>query len=127
MALMIQTVLNKVVLLLFVLGIILREIDIQDEVLFRQGISPQRKASALSLQEVAALLRTIRSVMRSAVRKKGTTISDYVNDLGEAGGFQSLLMVYSRAGQACLRCGATIVKNGVAGRGTYTCPVCQGR
>ena len=96
-----------------------------DEILFRQRISPLRKASVLTLEEVAALRRTMRSVLRSAVRKKGTTISDYVNDRGEAGGFQNSLSVYSRAGLPCRCCGTIIVKSVVAGRGTYTCPSCQ--
>jgi formamidopyrimidine-DNA glycosylase len=96
-----------------------------DEVLFREGISPLRKASELSIGQVASLRRTIRSVMHSAIRRRGTTISDYVDARGERGSFQDFLRVYSRAGLPCSRCGALIQKSRVAGRGTYSCPVCQ--
>jgi formamidopyrimidine-DNA glycosylase len=96
-----------------------------DEILFRQRISPLRKANALTLEEVAAFRRAMRSILRSAVRQKGTTISDYVNDRGETGEYQNSLSVYSRAGLPCRRCGTIILKSVVAGRGTYSCPSCQ--
>jgi formamidopyrimidine-DNA glycosylase len=96
-----------------------------DEVLFREGISPLRKASELSTEQVASLRRTMRSVMHSAIRRKGTTISDYVDARGRRGSFQDFLRVYSRAGLPCRRCGALIQKSRVAGRGTYSCPDCQ--
>jgi formamidopyrimidine-DNA glycosylase len=96
-----------------------------DEILFREGISPLRKASLLSVEQVATLRRTIRTVLQAAIRRRGTTISDYVDARGQRGGFQSSLLVYSRAGLPCVRCGTSIAKSLVAGRGTYTCPVCQ--
>ncbi|UCF99787.1 MAG: bifunctional DNA-formamidopyrimidine glycosylase/DNA-(apurinic or apyrimidinic site) lyase [Spirochaetaceae bacterium] len=96
-----------------------------DEILFREGISPLRKAASLKLEQVASLRLTIRAVLRSAVRRKGTTISDYVDDQGQEGSFQKALLVYSRAGEPCRRCGTPIIKQQVAGRGTYSCPLCQ--
>jgi formamidopyrimidine-DNA glycosylase len=96
-----------------------------DEILFREGISPSRRASLLSPDEVASLRRSIRAVLRSAIRMKGTTISDYVDAGGRRGGYQDSLLVYSRAGKPCPRCGTTILKSRIAGRGTYTCPSCQ--
>jgi formamidopyrimidine-DNA glycosylase len=96
-----------------------------DEILFRERISPLRKAASLSSEQVASLRRTIRSVLRSAIRRRGTTISDYVDARGQRGSFQNSLLVYSRAGSPCPRCGAGIVKSRVAGRGTYSCPNCQ--
>jgi formamidopyrimidine-DNA glycosylase len=96
-----------------------------DEILFREGISPLRKASDLTLDQVASLRRTLRAVLRMALRQGGTTISDYVDDRGRRGGFQNSLLVYSRAGSPCPRCGTAIAKSQVAGRGTYSCPVCQ--
>lgn len=97
-----------------------------DEILFREGISPLRKASDLSLDQVASLRRTIRAVLQTAIRRRGTTISDYVDAQGQRGDFQNSLLVYSRAGLPCPKCGTVIVKSQVAGRGTYSCPTCQG-
>ena len=96
-----------------------------DEILFREGISPLRKASSCSCEQTASLRRTIRSVLRAAIRRGGTTISDYMDARGESGNFQHSLRVYSRAGLPCTRCGSQIVKSRVAGRGTYSCPGCQ--
>jgi formamidopyrimidine-DNA glycosylase len=98
-----------------------------DEVLFREGISPLRKASSLSYEQVASLRRTVRTVLRAAIRGKGTTISDYVDARGRSGTFQNSLLVYSRFGLPCPRCGTKIVRTQVAGRGTYSCPKCQSR
>jgi formamidopyrimidine-DNA glycosylase len=96
-----------------------------DEILFRERISPLRRARCLSYEEVASLRRTIRTVLNAAIRGRGTTISDYVDERGQSGEFQHSLRVYSRAGLPCPRCGTEIVRSRVAGRGTYSCPKCQ--
>jgi formamidopyrimidine-DNA glycosylase len=96
-----------------------------DEILFREGISPQRRASGLSRDEVTSLRRSMREVLLAAIRRKGTTISDYVDARGQRGSYQNSLLVYSRAGLPCIRCGNEIVKSRIAGRGTYSCPACQ--
>ena len=96
-----------------------------DEILFRAQISPLKQASALDSERTASLFRTAQKVLRSAIRRKGTTISDYVDSRGEKGSFQNALLVYGREGRPCSRCGTPIVKTRVAGRGTYFCPSCQ--
>jgi formamidopyrimidine-DNA glycosylase len=96
-----------------------------DEILFREGISPLRKAASLSYEQTASLRRTMLAVLGAAIRGRGTTISDYVDSRGQSGTFQNALLVYSRAGLPCVRCGSQIVKSLVAGRGTYSCPSCQ--
>jgi formamidopyrimidine-DNA glycosylase len=96
-----------------------------DEILFREGISPRRKASGLNRAEVSSLRRSMREVLHAAIRRRGTTISDYLDAGGQRGSFQNSLLVYSRAGLPCRRCGTEIVKSRIAGRGTYSCPVCQ--
>jgi formamidopyrimidine-DNA glycosylase len=98
-----------------------------DEILFRERISPLRKASSCSYEQTASLRRAIRSVLRAAIRGRGTTISDYVDARGERGSYQNSLLVYSRAGRPCPSCSTKIVKTKVAGRGTYSCPGCQSR
>jgi formamidopyrimidine-DNA glycosylase len=96
-----------------------------DEVLFRRRIHPQRRANTLSREEVTALLRAIRSVLRAAIARSGTTVSDYVTAEGSEGGYQGRLRVYGRAGEACLRCGGTVEKIRAGGRSSYHCPRCQ--
>ena len=96
-----------------------------DEILFREGISPLRKAASLDPDQVASLRRTIRAMLQAAIRRNGTTISDYVDDQGHSGSYQSSLLVYARTGLPCKRCGTPIVRMQVAGRGTHACPACQ--
>lgn len=95
------------------------------EALFRAGIHPLRPAGSLHRQEVARLCRAIKSVLRSAIRSGGTTIADYQRADGSEGLFQARLRVYGREGRRCVRCGATVVKIKVSGRGTCYCPRCQ--
>jgi len=96
-----------------------------DEVLFRERLSPLRRSDSLSRRRVQSLAGNIRAVLRAALRRRGTSISDYVDPGGRRGGFQFVLQVYGREGEACPRCGTAIVRTRVAGRGTWTCPRCQ--
>jgi len=96
-----------------------------DESLWRARLHPMRCGTDLSEEELARLWRTIRQVLREAIRLGGTSISDYVNAHGRPGGFQKRLRVYRRHGRRCPRCRATIERLIVAGRGTHFCPHCQ--
>jgi formamidopyrimidine-DNA glycosylase len=96
-----------------------------DEVLFRERLSPLRRSDSLSLRRVRSLTAAIRMVLRAALRRRGTSISDYVDPGGKRGGYQFVLQAYGREGAACPRCGTAIMRGRVAGRGTWTCPRCQ--
>jgi formamidopyrimidine-DNA glycosylase len=98
-----------------------------DEALFRAGIHPEREASSLTSQEVAILYEEIVATLSEAVAKGGSTIRSYVNSQGEMGMFQLELYVYARKGDPCKRCGTTLEKTTVGGRGTHYCPICQKR
>lgn len=98
-----------------------------DEALHRAGIHPLTPADRLALAEGKRLLQAIRQVLRQAIRRSGTTISDYTDADGQAGGFQFCLRVYGRVGQPCPVCGTTIRRIAAAGRSTYLCPRCQRR
>ncbi len=73
------------------------------------------------------MLRQIKSVLRRAIRAGGTTFSDFRNPYGEMGRFRGRLKVYGRQGRPCKRCGGTIERLVIAGRGTHICPRCQVR
>jgi formamidopyrimidine-DNA glycosylase len=96
-----------------------------DEVLFRERLSPLLRSDSLSLRRVRSLAAAIRTVLRAALRRRGTSIQDYVDPGGRRGGYQFVLQAYGREGEACPRCGRAIVRTVVAGRGTWTCPRCQ--
>lgn len=96
-----------------------------DESLWAAGVHPARAAASLTADEAAVLLRQIKAVLRRAIRAGGTTFSDFRNAYGDMGRFRRRLRVYQRDGQSCKRCGATIERLVIAGRGTHVCPQCQ--
>lgn len=96
-----------------------------DESLFRAGIRPRRRASAVSRAELAKLYRAVREVLREAIALGGSSISDYVDSDGEAGEFQMQHRVYGREGEACIVCGSKIRRVVIAGRSSHYCPKCQ--
>jgi formamidopyrimidine-DNA glycosylase len=96
-----------------------------DEALYRAGLHPQRRANTLTRPEIERLHTAIVDVLRSAVGGRGTTFSTYTDVEGRAGGHQDSLQVFRRNGTACPRCGTTIERLVVGGRGTHICPSCQ--
>ena len=96
-----------------------------DEALHRAGIHPTIRADDLTPKQSLALLRRIRSVLRSAIKCGGSTFMDYRNADGRPGGFQRKHRVYQREGQPCYRCNTQIQRIAAAGRSTHFCPTCQ--
>ena len=96
-----------------------------DESLFRARIRPARMAGRVTREELARLHKALRSVLQSAIRAGGSSVSDYVDADGVAGFFQIQHRVYGREGQSCLVCGTPIRRIVLAGRGTHFCPRCQ--
>jgi formamidopyrimidine-DNA glycosylase len=96
-----------------------------DEALFRAGIRPTRPAVSLRAEEVRALRRAIRTVLRAGIRHRGSSISDYRDAEGRPGHFVLLHRVYARAGQPCLVCGRPVTRILLGQRGTHFCRHCQ--
>ena len=99
------------------------------EALWRSGISPTRRSSSLSHEEVVRLHDAVVSVLQEAVAQQGTSlggsVSDYIAPSGEHAEFQNHLSVYGREAESCERCGGTIVRIKQGGRSTYYCNQCQ--
>jgi formamidopyrimidine-DNA glycosylase len=98
-----------------------------DEALFRAGVHPLRPAGKLSVEQCARLRETIMQALSEGIDARGATIDDFRHVDGVRGSFQDRFLVHRRAGEPCPRCGTTIVKMVVAGRGTYVCETCQPR
>ncbi len=96
-----------------------------DEALHRAGVHPMTIASDLTEDERRGLWRAVRSVLRTAIKHRGTTLMDYRDPDGAPGGFQQKHRVYRRDGQGCRTCGVVIEKIVAAGRSTHFCPNCQ--
>ncbi len=95
-----------------------------DESLHRAGIHPRCIAADIEPARVARLCRSIKSILRAAIRAGGTTIINYQHPDGP-GTFQRRLVVYGRATEPCTRCRTPIERIVTAGRSTHFCPSCQ--
>lgn len=96
-----------------------------DEALWRARIHPSRPGGSLTPQELRALHRAVRDVLRAGLELQGATLRDYTGPDGSAGSMQGELSVYGRSGEPCARCGAPIERTVIGGRGTWYCPSCQ--
>lgn len=96
-----------------------------DESLFRAGIRPRRMAGRLRGEELERLRRALREVLEHAIRRGGSSVSDYVDANGVRGFFQLEHRVYRRGQEPCRECGTPIRRIVLAGRSTHYCPGCQ--
>jgi formamidopyrimidine-DNA glycosylase len=96
-----------------------------DESLFRARIHPARIARNLTQTQLAALHRAVREILTTAIRLRGSSVSDYVDSDGKRGEFQLRHRVYQREGKLCVRCREKIRRAIVAGRSSHFCPRCQ--
>jgi len=98
-----------------------------DESLFAAGIHPLTRADRLTIDQVRKLNRAIKTVLRRAIRHRGSTLRDYRDAEGNAGYFQSLHSVYGHGADPCRVCKTPIVRIVLGGRSTHFCPTCQPR
>ena len=96
-----------------------------DEACWAARIHPATKVGHLSDRQLKALLDGATKAMRAALAVGGSTDRNYVNAEGKRGAYLDFAKVFRKDGQPCPRCGTTIIKTKVAGRGTHLCPRCQ--
>jgi formamidopyrimidine-DNA glycosylase len=96
-----------------------------DEILFRAGIDPSRPADSLGKEELERLHSAVKTVLREAVRRRGSSVSDYVDSWGKPGSYQLVHKVYRREGRPCPACGEPIRRTVMGGRSAHWCPRCQ--
>lgn len=93
------------------------------EALFRTKINPGRITSRLSRAEKEQLFDEIVAVLSESIAYGGSSISDYRNINGEAGGMQGRLQMYGM--NICPMCHTNSEQKIIAGRNSYYCPNCQ--
>ncbi len=96
-----------------------------DELLFARGLHPRRKANRLKRETVEHLVLAMRDLLERAIASGGSTLRNYVDADGKAGGFQFEHRVYGRGGEACCQCQTLLQSQQIAGRTTVYCPTCQ--
>ena len=96
-----------------------------DESLWGAKVHPKRLVATITQQEFHDLYTDLRAVMNLSIEKGGSSNRNYVNAEGKRGSYMDFARVFRREGLPCPRCGTTIEKLRVAGRGTHICPYCQ--
>lgn len=96
-----------------------------DESLWGARIHPATKVADVTDAQLMLLFDELRYVLKLSIEKGGSTDKTYVNAEGKKGSYIKFARVFRREKLPCPRCGMTIEKSRVAGRGTHTCPVCQ--
>lgn len=96
-----------------------------DESLWGAKIHPTTMVRNLTDKNFKDLHESLQSILRLSIAKGGSTDKHYVDAEGRRGNYLSFARVFRREGQPCPRCGTTIIKTRVAGRGTHLCPHCQ--
>jgi formamidopyrimidine-DNA glycosylase len=96
-----------------------------DESLWGAKLHPAQRVRDIADAKLKKLFTELQYVLNLAIEKGGSSDKNYVNAEGRRGSYLSFARVFRREGQPCPRCGTTIIKTRVAGRGTHTCPRCQ--
>lgn len=96
-----------------------------NEALWYAGISPMKRGRDVT--KVKELYESIKKVLTMGLEYGGSSAADeaFVNALGHPGKMQEHMVVYQKNGNPCPRCGATITRGTIGGRGTFFCPKCQ--
>ena len=93
------------------------------EALFRLHIHPSRRVNRISSKRLIALFNSIVEVLKESIRAGGSSISDYRNINGEAGGMQDRLQMYGK--KQCPKCLIPTKQVVLGGRNSWYCPSCQ--
>ena len=95
------------------------------EILHKARIHPERAATTLKEAEWRKIFHQAEEVLKKAIGKRGTSISDWRDLYGRKGENQHELKVYGQEGKQCMVCGGTVRRIKQGGRSTFYCPGCQ--
>jgi formamidopyrimidine-DNA glycosylase len=95
------------------------------EILFDSRIHPTRGTKTITFQEAQKLIRSTKKILRLALEKNGTSISDFRRVDDKTGEFQDFLKVYGKEKKACPRCTSLIQRIKQQQRSSYFCSQCQ--
>lgn len=96
-----------------------------DDILWMARIHPLRRANSLRVDELRSLYEATRTILKKALKLRGTSSSDYRDTSGEKGKYGNALLVYQREDEPCQRCKAKIKRIKLGGRSAHYCPKCQ--
>ena len=97
------------------------------EALWESKISPKRLGKNINQVDCINLIRSIKKVLKKAIRYGGTSLKDFRNVGGEFGYFQNKLNAYGKENKKCsrIKCKGELSKVFISGRSSFFCTVCQ--
>ncbi len=95
------------------------------EILFATGIAPTRPGNKLKTQDYKNLVQVTQQILNEAIKKNGTSISDFRRVDEQTGEFQNFLKVYGKTDKPCPRCSGDIKRIVQQQRSSFYCPSCQ--
>ena len=96
-----------------------------DESLFDARINPLKRLDQIKTAKLKDLHRSIKKVLKKAIRAGGSSVRTYTDLSGNMGKFQLSHKVYAREGKSCKICGTEIRRIVINQRSSYYCPRCQ--
>jgi formamidopyrimidine-DNA glycosylase len=98
-----------------------------NDALFLARIHPRISSKKITLKQAKLIHKSLLDIMRQSVLAGGSTARDrkYVRPDGTPGQNQFSFRVYQRSGEPCPKCGTSIKRISLGGRGTFFCPKCQ--
>ena len=97
-----------------------------DEALFYARLKPTRLGKSITKADTTKLVSAIKKVLTKGIKYSGTSVNTHRTPEGSMGQMQNYLAAYDRKELPCRkRCGSTIKKIRLNGRGTHYCPRCQ--
>lgn len=95
------------------------------EALFSVKIHPDHPAGSITKDRLAELVKSIKKILRQAIKQGGTTLKDFFNSEGKPGYFANKLKVYGREGLPCINCHKPLSMMIIGQRRTVFCDHCQ--
>lgn len=97
-----------------------------DEILWYAGILPVRPVEKLSDQELAAIYKYMKLVLKKAIKAQGDSQQDYRKLDGTLGKYQNMQKAYQQTGEKCQKHDGGIIKRIVVNnRSAHYCPAHQ--
>ena len=94
-----------------------------DEILWEAGIHPLEKVEKLSAADFKKIYKATIKILNKVLKLRGTSVSDYRDTAGKAGGYDKIRLVYQREGEKCgRRDGGVITRIKIGSRSVHFCP-----
>ena len=98
-----------------------------NEILFHSKVNPFKEARYINKIDIKKIKYFSKFVLSKAIKKGGSSISDFKNIKGKSGSFQNEFKVYQRENEKCPNkyCYEKIEKKIISKRSTFFCNKCQ--